>query len=141
VTSTDGDKTKCTDGGYPVTPGYEAYLEELLGLQDELNPLNHLRKFELVKGDATVTVPAYLRAHPETVVSLAIFDFDIYKPTKAALEAVLPHLCKGSILVFDELCDDLFPGETVAVREVLPLRDLRIERMPFASRISFAELT
>jgi len=141
VTPTDGDKTKCTDGGYPVTPGYEQYLEEVLSKQDDLNPLNHLKKFELVKGDAAETIPAYLKAHPETVVSLAIFDFDIYKPTKAALEAVLPHLCKGSILVFDELCDDLFPGETVAVREVLSLRDLRVERLPFASRISFAELT
>jgi len=141
VTAADGDRTKCTDGGYPVTPGYEAHLEELLRLQDDLNPLNHLKKFELVKGDATETVPAYLAAHPETVVSLAIFDFDIYRPTKAALEAVVPHLFKGSILVFDELCDDLFPGETVALREVLPLRELRIERLPFASRISFAELS
>lgn len=141
VSPADGDRTKCTDGGYPVTPGYEAHLEELLRLQDDLNPLNHLKKFELIKGDATETVPAYLAAHPETVVSLAIFDFDIYRPTKAALEAVVPHLFKGSILVFDELCDDLFPGETVALREVLPLRGLRIERLPFASRISFAELT
>ena len=51
-------------------------------------------------------------------MSLAIFDFDIYKPTKAALEAIKPHLFKGSVLVFDELADDIFPGETVALREV-----------------------
>ena len=140
VSPLDGDKTKCEDGGYPVTPGYEGHLEQVLALQDDLNPLNHLRKFQLVKGDAVQTVPAYLKAHPETVVSMAIFDFDIYKPTKAALEAVLPHLCKGSILVLDELCDDLFPGETIALREVMPLSNLRIERLPFASRISFAEM-
>lgn len=141
VSAVDGTRTRCEDGAYAVSPGYEAFLDRLLSLHDEQNPLNHLRKFELVKGDASLTVPAYLKAHPETIVSLAIFDFDIYAPTKAALEALVPHLAVGSVLVFDELCDDLFPGETVALREVLGLRNLRIQRLPFASRVSFVELT
>jgi hypothetical protein len=136
----DGALCKTTDGSFSVSDGYDKYLEELIGLQDAMNPISHLRKFELVKGDATKTVPAYLKAHPETIVSLAIFDFDIYAPTKAALEAVKPHLCKGSVLVFDELCDDIFPGETIAVREVLGLRDLRIQRLPTTARISYAVL-
>ena len=72
-----------------------------------------------MKGDAVHTVPAWFDAHPEALVSLAIFDFDIYAPTKAALLAVKPRLFKGSVLVFDELSDDVFPGETVAVQEVL----------------------
>jgi len=70
-------------------------------------------------------------------VSLAIFDFDIYKPTKAALAAVKPHLMKGSVLVFDELCDDIFPGETLAAREVLGLGNMRVQRMPMTARISY----
>ena len=65
--------------------------------------------------------PRICKRHPETIVSLAIFDFDIYQPTKAALEAIKPHLFKGSVLVFDELCDDIFPGETIALREVFDL--------------------
>jgi hypothetical protein len=136
----DGALCKCTDGSFSVSEGYDKYLGELLGLQDAMNPISHLRKYELVKGDAAKTIPAYLKAHPETIVSLAIFDFDIYAPTKAALEAVKPHLCKGSVLVFDELCDDIFPGETIAVREVLGLRDLRIQRLPTTARISYAVL-
>lgn len=136
----DGALCKCTDGSFSVSDGYEKYLAELIGLQDAMNPISHLRKFELVKGDATKTIPAYLKAHPETIVSLAIFDFDIYAPTKAALEAIRPHLAKGSVLVFDELCDDIFPGETIAVREVLGLRDLRIQRLPTTARISYAVL-
>ncbi len=81
--------------------------------------------------------PAYLRRHPETIISLAVFDFDIYKPTKAALEAIKPHLIKGSVLVFDELCDDIFPGETVALREVFDLNTLRVERLPITARVSY----
>jgi len=136
----DGERCKCVDGSFSVSDGYDAYLEKLLTLADNLNPIPHLKKFELVKGDALQTVPDYLRRHPETIVSLAIFDFDIYKPTKAALEAVKSHLMKGSVLVFDELCDDIFPGETLALAEVLGLNHVRIQRMPMTARISYIEM-
>lgn len=137
----DGDRCKTVDGSFSVSEGYDAYLDKLLTLIDGLNPIPHLKKFELVKGDAMQTIPDYLNRHPETVVSMAMFDFDIYKPTKAALEAIKPHLMKGSVLVFDELCDDIFPGETLAVREVFGLNQLRVERMPMTARISYAVLT
>lgn len=136
----DGERCKTVDGSFSVSKNYDAYLDKQLQLADALNPISHLRKFELIKGDAVSTVPDYLNRHPETIVSLAIFDFDIYKPTKAALEAIKPHLMRGSVLVFDELCDDIFPGETLALREVLGLRSLRIERMPMTARISYAVL-
>ncbi|MBN1359573.1 MAG: dTDP-6-deoxy-L-hexose 3-O-methyltransferase [Sedimentisphaerales bacterium] len=138
LSAKDGDKCRCCDGSFAVTDDYEDYLAQILALQEQLNPMNHIRRFELVKGDAIVTVPQYFDRHPETIVSLAIFDFDIYAPTKAALEALKPHLSKGSILVFDELCDDIFPGETVAVREVFGLGALRFERFPMTSRVSYA---
>lgn len=140
MSSQDGDNCKCTDGSFSVTEGYENYLDNILNLQEKLNPMSHLKRYELVKGDAIKTVPAYFQKHPETIVSLAIFDFDIYAPTKAALEAVKPHLCKGSILVFDELCDDIFPGETIALRETLGISNLRINRMPMTARVSYVEI-
>ncbi len=140
MSAEDGTASRCTEGSFGVPQGYEQYLDEVLHLQEALNPIGHLKKYELVKGDATETVPRYLADHPETIISLAIFDFDIYKPTRAALEAIRPHLCKGSILVFDELCDDIFPGETLALREVFGLEGLRIERLPMTARVSFVEL-
>lgn len=136
----DGDSCECRDGSFSVSPGYEKYLDKILSLQEMLNPMSHLKKYELVKGDATKTVPEYLKRHPETIISLAIFDFDIYTPTKKALETIRPHVCKGSILVFDELCDDILPGETIAFREVFDLRKMRIKRMPMTSRISYVEI-
>ena len=133
----DGQKCKCEDGSFTVAAGYEEYLNKVLGLQEQLNPISHLKKYELVKGDAAKTVPEYFKNNPETIVSLAIFDFDIYKPTKVALETVKPHLCKGSILVFDELSDDIFPGETIALQEVFGLRNVRIQRFPITARVSY----
>jgi hypothetical protein len=136
----DGELCQSRDGSFSVSPGYEDFLSEILSLQEQLNPIPHLKKYELVKGDAVETVPRYLERHPETIISLAIFDFDIYVPTKAALAAIKPHLCKGSILVFDELCDDILPGETVALREVFGLNNVRIQRLPMTSRISYLEI-
>jgi hypothetical protein len=140
ISSKDGQLCQSKDGSFSVTPDYQSYLSKILTLQEALNPISHLKKYELVKGDAIKTVPRYFNAHPETIVSLAIFDFDIYKPTKVALEAVEPHLCKGSILVFDELCDDIFPGETLALDEILGLNKVRVQRLPMTSRISFIEV-
>ena len=136
----DGELCRCADGSFSVTDEYETYLDKLLNLQEKLNPIAHLKKYELVRGNAMETIPAYFAKHPETIVSLAVFDFDIYEPTRIALETVKPHLCKGSILVFDELCDDIFPGETIALREILGLNNIRIQRMPMTSRISYMEI-
>jgi len=136
----DGALCKTVDGSFSVSENYEQYLGQILALQEALNPISHLKKFELVSGDATETIPAYLTRQPETLVSLAIFDFDIYKPTKAALEAIKPYLFKGSVLVFDELCDDIFPGETVALREVFDTTNLRVERLPITARVSYVVL-
>ncbi|MBI4806786.1 MAG: crotonobetainyl-CoA--carnitine CoA-transferase [Desulfovibrio sp.] len=140
VSDKDGERSGCDEGAYSVPSGYEAHLSEILSLQEELNPISHLKKFELVKGDVRQTVSEYLARQPETVVSMAIFDLDIYEPTKVALEAILPHLCKGSILVFDELSDDIFPGETLALDEVLGLRNIRLQRFPMTARMSYLEI-
>lgn len=137
MSEVDGEKCKTVDGSFSVSEGYKDYLGQILEIQEALNPISHLKKHSLEQGDATETISDYLNRHPETLVSLAIFDFDIYKPTKVALEAIAPHLFKGSVLVFDELCDDIFPGETVALRETLGIRDLRIQRMPMTARVSY----
>jgi hypothetical protein len=97
-----------------VSPQYENYLTSLLSVQEQLAPRRHLRKFELVKGDVVKTFPAYLRRQPETVVAFAYFDLDIYLPTKACLRHLRNRLTKGSVLGFDEVCLDQFPGETSA---------------------------
>lgn len=40
----------------------------------------------------------------------------------------MPHLTRGSVLGFDELNCGEFPGETVAVREVLGLDRVALRR-------------
>ncbi|NRS49380.1 TylF/MycF/NovP-related O-methyltransferase [Brevibacillus sp. HB2.2] len=137
VNEKDGTDSIIKKGAYAVTEGYEEYLENLLFTRQKLSPLNHINKFELVKGDATQTLKKYLEEHPETIISLAYFDFDIYEPTKACLELIMERVTKGSIIAFDELNYPAFPGETLALLEVLGINKYQIRRSKFATVPSY----
>ena len=96
-----------------------------------------LRRIFFVKGDANITVPNYLDSNPETIIALAYFDFDLYKPTANVLESIIPRLTKGSILGFDELNDPDSPGETLAVIEKIGLNNIKLKRYRYSSRVSY----
>lgn len=117
-------------GDYSVPPDYYEILTELLELHESNNPVGHLKKFELIRGDASLTVKKFVNDNPQIVVALAIFDMDVYRPTKQALETILPCMAKGAVLVFDEFNDPIFPGETIAVKEVLGLEKLNLVSNP-----------
>jgi hypothetical protein len=131
------DLAKVKAGDFAVTENYEAYLEKMLLLHESMAPIENQKKFELVKGDATKTVKKYLVAHPETIISLAYFDFDLYEPTKVCLEAILPYLTKGAVIVFDEINLPDWPGETVALREVLGTGKFRLVHSPYRAAAAY----
>jgi hypothetical protein len=118
-------------GGYSTSSGYRAHLEALLAYHESENVMSQIKKHELVEGNVVETVPAYLADQPETIVALAFFDLALYEPTKACLEAIKPHLVKGSVLAFDELNAPEYPGETVAVAETMGLATHDIFRSKF----------
>lgn len=132
INKKDGVNPIIKNGSYSVTSGYEKYLEQILSCLEKENPISHIRTTKLVKGDATQTIHEYLKQNPETIISMAYFDFDIYKPTKDCLEAIKPHLTKGSVLGFDELNFHEFPGETLALKEVFNLNKIQLQRSPFS---------
>jgi hypothetical protein len=78
-----------------------------------------------------------LQEHPETIISFAWFDMTLYKPTMECLEIIQPFLTRGSVLGFDELNDAEFPGETVALREVLGTSNVAIQRNRYSGAQSF----
>jgi hypothetical protein len=117
-------------GDYRTRDDYEDTLEEILAIHEANAPLAHIKKFALIKGDASVTIDSWLQENPHVIVSMAIFDMDVYAPTKSVLERIVPRLTKGSLLVFDELNNPAFPGETLAVQEILGLNRLALRRHP-----------
>ena len=121
--------------------GYSAHsiedLQEAIRIFNMNRYLNHFPKIELVKGDFNETIEKYLEENPHLVISCLYLDFDIYSPTKTAIEKLLPLVPKGGVVIFDELNEGLFPGETIAVKETLELSKFRIKRFPFEPRISY----
>lgn len=126
----DGNSNIVSLGGYSVTEKYDEYLEKVLNYHEQESPLSHIKKYEIIKGDASVEVEKYLHDNPETIIALAYFDFDLYQPTKKCLEAIKNHVTKGTIIGFDELNYHEFPGETLALKEVFGLDKYQIRRSP-----------
>ena len=125
----DGTSPEAKVGALAVTQNYEEQLNQILTAKQQLMPRGHWNRFELVKGDVMETLPRYLEKHPETIISLAFFDLDLYEPTKKCLQLIRPYLAKNSIVGFDQLAWDFFPGETQALREAWGL-DFEILREP-----------
>jgi 3',5'-cyclic AMP phosphodiesterase CpdA len=116
------------------------HLRRCIDLFDMNRFIGHIPKVELVRGDANKTIPQYLQQNPQLIVSLLYLDFDIYQPTLTALKSFLPRMPKGAVIAFDELNSKDWHGESIAVLETLDLQDYRIERCPFGSAISFAQI-
>lgn len=113
-------------------------LRQAIELHDRNRTLNHIPKTELVQGDAILTIPQFLSENPHLVVSLLYLDFDLYTPTRMALDSFLNRMPKGSIVAFDELCASAYPGETQALFDTLGVSRLRLRKTPFDPYIAYA---
>jgi hypothetical protein len=137
VDAKDGTAEVVVVGGHSVTKNYEEYLARVLDCHEQEGTVSHVKKYELCKGDASQQIVEYLHRHPETIISMAFFDFDLYEPTKNCLEAIKPHLTRGSIIAFDELGVANFPGETLALKETFGLGRHRLVHMPFSANRAY----
>ena len=116
----------------------ESELIELAKVADSTRFLGHVNKLQLIRGDAEKTIPAFVSQNPHLLVSLLFMDFDLYGPTKVALENFIPLMPKGAVIAFDELDNPLWPGETRAMIDVLGANNLKIQRVDFDPYIGFA---
>ncbi|MBA4367320.1 MAG: dTDP-6-deoxy-L-hexose 3-O-methyltransferase [Desulfobacterium sp.] len=139
VSEKDQNSLRTGKVGDLASSSYEE-LQMLIKAFDMNRFLGHIPKIELIRGDACKTIPSFIESHQHVVVSLLFLDFDLYDPTKVALETFLPRMPKGAILVFDELDNPAWPGETLAALEVVGLGNLKIERFVFDPYIGFAIL-
>jgi hypothetical protein len=115
-------------------------LAELTRIYDTTRFLGHVEKVKLIKGNAVESIPEFIDDNPHLLVSLLFLDFDLYEPTKIALEHFVPRMPKGSIIAFDELDNPLWPGETLAMIEYFSKQKLEIRREPFDPYIGYAIL-
>jgi hypothetical protein len=139
-----GDKDKGSNPEYAVSGGLSTHafedINEAVRLYDINRPIGHIPRVELVVGDAMKTIPQYVQDNKHLVVAMLYLDFDLFEPTLIAIETFLPRMPKGAMIVFDELNQPAWPGETLAAMEAIGLRNLRIQRFPFMPQLSYAIL-
>ena len=124
-------------GAFKAADNMKQEIESFMALHDRNRPLGHIPKVELVAGDATKTIPEYVQKNPHAIISLMYLDFDIYEPTRVALEHLYPRVVKGGIVAFDELNTREFPGETSALAETIGIGNVRLRRSTMDPYISY----
>lgn len=117
-------------GGLAVPPRYPQHLDQVTAAHEATDALAHVRRTFHLIGDVRDTLPRYLHDNPHTVVALAYFDLDLYQPTRDTLATIKPYLTAGSMLAFDQLGHGKWPGETLALREVLGTDNVKLELLP-----------
>lgn len=115
----------------------DTLIHEAIELFDLNRAAGHMRRTEIVKGNATETIQIYANSHPELTIAMLYIDFDLYEPTLAALTHLLPLVCKGGIVAFDEFNYDKFAGETAACKDVLDIQKIEFKRFPFDPFVAY----
>ena len=113
-------------------------LREGIELFDMNRPLGHVAKGVLVDGDLPGSCKRYLDEHQEAMVALANFGLGLFEPTVELLQLIRPRLVKGNELVFEDVNQATWPGETRALREVFPIGEFSLKRIPHCPHISWA---
>ena len=115
---------------------YDLY-KKLSKIHDKNRSVGHIEKMELIKGDATKTIPHYVKNNPELIISLLYLDFSTYIPTKVALKHLLPLVPKGGVVCADKLnCSD-WQGETIAFKEEVELNKVKLKKFKYDTWVSY----
>lgn len=133
----DGKSKLMKKGNLYTVQNYSKTLEKNLSIIEKDNPISHIKKFEVLKGDAYSNLKKLIKKNQHTIVSFAYFDFDLFEPTYKCLNLLKNRFVKGSVIAFDELNDKDSPGETIALMKSFGLKNVKLKRHKFASRISY----
>ena len=108
-------------------------LERLIEIVQRDSMIPRFGRIELVEGDVSKTVPAYVKRNPGLRVSLLHLDLDLYDPTLAALKSLYPLVVPGGVVLLDEYGMEGFPGESAAFDEYFGKARPKLVKFPFIS--------
>lgn len=120
------------EGGYR-SKSFEPTLKKLVNLFNNDSFVAKAPRIELVEGDITQTAKAFVEENPGIRFCLIHLDFDVYKPTMAALEAFYPKLVPGGVVLMDEYALNAFSGESKAVEDFFGGLMPKIHKLPWNS--------
>lgn len=100
-------------------------------IMETANALGLAQRIELVKGDATKTIKEYVAKNGGFRAALVNLDFDIYEPTRAALECLYEVVVPGGVIVLDEYAVHEWGGESRAVDEFFKEKNITLKSFPW----------
>jgi hypothetical protein len=115
------EATLVEPGAYAASADWVRKLVSVQGLDD----IVRIHDLNLAKD-----LPAFFERHPHLQFKLVFLDCGYYDVVRACIEAFWMRLTPGGLLVLDNLNHETAPGETQAVRELLP--NSRIRSFGFA---------
>lgn len=116
------------------------WLSEWADIQSANRAVSHIEKIHLVPGDAVKTIPKFVTENPHLIVALLYLDFDLYEPTKVALENFLPLVPAGGIVALDEVNVEKWRGETIALKETINLNGIGLKKFYYDPWVSYYEV-
>jgi len=127
----DDSVQKIVGGFSPVK--YLKELQNAINIYDDDRFVPWKPRIKLECGNIEQTAKQFVIDNPGIRFSLVHFDCDLYKPTKAALEAFWPILSKGGVMLFDEYSIPEWPGETKAVDEFFAYKNVQIKKFQWTN--------
>ena len=103
-------------------------LKKAINLFDLNRSVGHINKINIIKGDATKTIPNFYKKNKNLLISLLYIDFDIFEPTKTALDVFASSVVKGGIIVFDQINYDKFSGESLAFKNYFKSNKYKLKK-------------
>lgn len=80
--------------------------------------------------DITKELPAFFAEASHLQFKMVFADAGIYDVVKEVITHIWPRISKGGILVLDQFSFDLAPGETRAIKELLP--EVTVRTLPWS---------
>ncbi|MDI3296596.1 class I SAM-dependent methyltransferase [Janthinobacterium tructae] len=119
-----GNQPSASEPG--IVPGADVETFERVSALVEAQNLQHVVHIHAL--DVTRELDAFFEKHSHLQFKLVFLDAGMYEVVKAALPHFWSRLNKGGYLVLDQFNFDIAPGETRAVRELLP--DAQVRTFP-----------
>ena len=110
------EKTKVV-GGWSPGDYYDELLEHIQLFRDDCFLPRAPNRIELVVGNIEETAQKYVKDNSGLRICLLNIDCDMYKPSKAALEAFYPLVITGGGIILDESGIPEWGGESAAFDE------------------------
>lgn len=123
--------------GHRIEPFSFELLERAVQLFNRAISFNQFERISLVKGDPGQTVAQFVSERPYFTCALLILHVGLYEAERCMLEAVWPRMPKGGVVLLGGFGYEGTPQCTKVIDDTIGLGNVKIQRLPFATKYCY----